>query len=434
MATVCKDLRKVALAECSLWTELPRATLDNVHKLIPFFHRSDRLGMDLWIDEISQNQVYGLCNMLWGNLRRVGSLTLFFKNEDPIDDLKMSAFYRMLSHPTLLLENLQLSVSDYLDPLDALPRIILGYRPHPWLRSLVLTAFTLESVCPAFANLTFVSISVASLCPFEQASLPTGAQQQWANTPLHRHFPAIRSLELLGIEPYSAEDASAYSLVRMPYIDRPLEELFLLFEPAHPCVGDVETARWISEGTVTHNVRELVLQLPDSEVVRDGALMALTGAPLSLRIKSCGGNGAEITASTAEGKLRAARLLETGVMSHLKKILDSPVMPVKELYLTTNAALANILPLFAEHRQLETLGLVYEVDPLFPAAPAGVPALHSVRTLRFESSRVAKVDASDIVTFAAAVVPRITTLIVSQSITLLHPHVLPPTLHVGRMD
>lgn len=431
MATVCKELRVLALCECKLWTELPMTTLDKVERLLPFVDRAGKLGTSLWIDDIEQHRLAYLANVLYAAVPALRSLGLRFQPAyDDADDEGMHRILHAIAKSAPLLEHLQLAAADDLNPVVPLPDAArAGFLlPLPRLETLVLIAYRLDGPCAAFANVKEVAASVAALCPFPQAALPTGTQQRWSNATLHARFPAVRVLSLMGIEPCTTGD---YTLARLPYIDQPLRELELLFDPADARFEDPETARWIAEGT--HNVRALTLQHLDCFGVRDAALMSLSGSSVWLRLRSLGGRIVEISLNDTSGRERAVRFLHDELTAHLVRILATPLMPVQALWLVNDAAFFEVLPLFAGYRHLETLAIVYDGDAPFPAAPPGVRALNSVKMLRIVSHQDIEADAAAVVAFCGTVVPRITSVVLNPSISLLHPHFLPQTICLQRV-
>lgn len=427
MASVCKGIRRLALDNPTLWQQIPEATPDTIGDFTRFFDRSRKLGMDLWISRIEDDDISYVSQIVRQVFHRVRSCLLHFEGEDIIGSPRLVEIHCALLREAYKLERLHLTVDAPQEPVEDLPRWFTECFSAPNLVYLDLTAFTLVRPCPSFFNVTEVLASVAALFPYRQEDIPVG-EQPWANASLHTHFPAIRSLKLHGIDPGPVLGDSARPLILLPYIDRPLDELHLVFNPFDMSFEDPDAVRWITEGT--RNVRRLVVHHPECVGVRDAALMSLAGAPLSLRIQFWNEEFMQLTARTPAGRERAVRFVEADLKAHLTKILGSAQTPVKELSLPDSSTLlAEIGPLLAEYRRLETLGLVYNGGP-FPSARDGARALPSVRTLRLESAELVEVDTKALAAFVAAVVPKATTILLSHLTSLTDPHVLPPAISV----
>ncbi|EJD37010.1 hypothetical protein AURDEDRAFT_129740 [Auricularia subglabra TFB-10046 SS5] len=407
----CKNIYETAKADSKLWQRLPEVTYVEIDHLNPYIRRLDGTsrGADFGLYDIQHNELFQVSTAVGMRLSGLRSLTLHFADPTEDFDVGMEQIWRDLERSAPMLERLSINVLENFGELHTIPPTIFGHTAQPKLVELQVTAVTLLQPVPAFTHVKSVRAAAACIAPLSRGE----------NHKIHQLFPSIRSLSLLGIQSLAAGGWEEHSLARVPFIDQPLDELVLWFE-MQDVAADPETAQWLEE-SLPH-VRNATLKDLECPAVLCAFIASLRGPEaLALKVTPEFVGLHDVVLSNSAGMLRTATLNSPIDGQHFLRILALPG-PLTELSIPGDVAGLLILSDFGNAADLEYLAL--DVDTGFALLPT-LPAIPSVRRVRFNSQKFVKIDANVIVNFLATVAPGVEMLSFAQVITFDNLHLLP---------
>lgn len=415
-----RSVRGSALALRKLWQVLPEVTVDEVDNLDQFINRVDPAkGVDLGLTDIREDEIPAVADAVLPRLARLRGLRLEFARDeehdeedtdDEEDDELLADIWTALNGPAPLLERFALDTTGRFAALPSMPDWLFMSAALPLLTEVQITAVKLEDPVPAFANARTVRVAVASLAQFDRHE----------NNPIEAHFPAARSLTLLGIQSLADGGADAHTLLNVPFVQRPLYELILRFDlQLQSVLEEPEVGPWL-DASLPHVEKATIID-NRCEATREKVLTSLKGPePLAVQLTPAAGVQDVVVANSA-GRSRTVRFGGPVAHSHFAKILELPG-PVVELSIPGDVAGLAVLHAFAQATRLERLAL--DVDGGFQAVP-GLPKLNSVRALRLGATQRVDVDAQLVIDFIVNVTPRVTQVVFSKFVRVLNLHLLP---------